>query len=62
MLAGDIALSTLLGTTTTQFASQCNVAEAAAKIWYNYSGMPGHNGSFILDSNFKNAVKYLLYK
>lgn len=58
ILAGGIVLSTLLGTTATQFASQSNVAEAAAKPWYNYSGMTGHNGNFILDSNLKNAVKY----
>ncbi|MFQ3845462.1 hypothetical protein AABD41_13225 [Staphylococcus pseudoxylosus] len=58
ILAGGIALSTLLGTTATQFASQSNVAEAVVKPWYNYTGMTGHNGNFILDSNFKNAVKH----
>lgn len=62
ILADGIALSTLLGTTATQFASQSNVAEAVAKLWYNYSGMSGHKGNFILDSNFKKVVKYLLYK
>ncbi|WP_438270578.1 immunodominant staphylococcal antigen IsaB family protein [Staphylococcus xylosus] len=62
MLADGIALSTVLGTTATQFASQSNVAEAAANPWYNYSDMSGHNDNFILDSNFKKAVKYLLYK
>lgn len=58
ILAGGIALSTLLGTTATQFVSQNNIAEAAAKPWYAYSGMTGQNGNFILDTNFKNAVKH----
>ena len=46
ILAGGIALSTLLGTTVTQFASQNNIAEAATKPWYAYSGMTGQNGNF----------------
>ncbi|MGY0413945.1 immunodominant staphylococcal antigen IsaB family protein [Staphylococcus sp. mip270_02] len=58
MLAVGITLSTLLGATTTQFASQSNVAKATVKLRYNYSNKIGYNANFILDSNFKNVVKH----
>lgn len=58
-ISGGIAATALLSMTTTSLTSmEGNTAEAAATPWYKYQGTTGHDGSFILDKNFKNAVMY----
>ncbi|WP_416349794.1 immunodominant staphylococcal antigen IsaB family protein [Mammaliicoccus lentus] len=58
-ISGGIAATVLFSMTTTQLTSiEGNTAEAAVTPWYNYQGTTGHDGRFILDKNFKNAVKY----
>lgn len=58
-ISGGIAATALLSMTTTSLTSmEGNTAEAAVTPWYKYQGTTGHDGSFILDKNFKNAVMY----
>lgn len=56
-VATTVAFSTLLGASATGALVQQPDAHAATTAYYNYNGYAGQNASFVLDKNFKNAVK-----
>lgn len=56
LVATTLAFGTLFGMGATGEVTQ-HTAHAATSAYYNYNGYAGHDVSFVLDKNFKNAVK-----
>lgn len=56
--SGALAFGMIFSTTAISANLTGNEAEAATEPWYKYTGNTGHDGSFILDQTFLNAVTY----
>lgn len=58
VLASSIVFGTVLGANVINGEGMEKQAEAAQTPWYNYNGYTSASSNFVLDKNFKTALKY----
>ncbi|WP_436966115.1 immunodominant staphylococcal antigen IsaB family protein [Staphylococcus shinii] len=58
VLASSIVFGTVLGVNVVNGEGAENQVEAAQTPWYNYNGYTAASSNFVLDKNFKTALKY----
>ncbi|MGW7904294.1 immunodominant staphylococcal antigen IsaB family protein [Staphylococcus xylosus] len=58
VLASSIVFGTVLGANVVNGEGIEKQAEAAQTPWYNYNGYTAPSSNFVLDKNFKTALKY----